>query len=558
MAEKRPIITIEVDDTAFENFKRKFEAFKQGAGINVLASGAAGMFRASDIPGMSLVRGIETLSARILTLTRTMTSFGLRIASGEVLGIGMLGYSAFFRYREATGLGVTPGQLSAFAAYYSPLVSGKDVLSRVANARNDLSMRPYLARLGVGQGELASQSNDQIAVSIVERAAQLWKNGPQTTQFAEAMGLTQFFSMEDLRRMGQMTPEQLRRMHGQMNAAEGQLNFSPEIAQQWNDLTVQLRKAGVQIDTVLIKDLSRLAQPLAHLSDVIVNTLDSFLNNADMPGEIDKLGHGIEWVASEIASGDFQAGVKTFAGNIVIAAEGLANFAKMMGLVSETMPGNTAEDLRRRLASGDSRPNEWYDLQARARDLMIGSEDYLSGYDLITGRGHAISGYTKHAQQVQDLEKKYNLPAGSLFGVWGAESQFSKITRASAAGAVGPFQLMPQNYRGAGINPNDFEAAAQEAATEYAAYLKKYRDEDKALAAYNWGPANLDKDIAKYGKAWNMHLPDETTGFIDRVRGYQPQAPNALNKPPVNPRVSLTVHNSTSANVATTAAALSH
>ena len=135
MAERRPIITIEVDDTEFKKFKREFEAFKNGGGVMRLGAAGAGMFRSSDIPGVGLVRAMETLGERIGRLTGTISAFGLRIAAGGIFGTGAIGVSAFSRYREATGLGVTPGQLSAFAAYYSPLVNGGDVLSRVANAR---------------------------------------------------------------------------------------------------------------------------------------------------------------------------------------------------------------------------------------------------------------------------------------------------------------------------------------------------------------------------------------------------------------------------------------
>ena len=543
MAERRPIITIEVDDTEFKRFKREFDAFKNGGGIMRLGVAGAGMFRSSDIPGVGLARAMETLGERILRLTSTISGFGLRLAAGGIFGIGALGFSAFSRYREATGLGVTPGQLSAFSAYYSPLVNGGDVLSRVANARNDLALRPYLARLGIGPQQLQSQSNDQIAASIVERAAALWKNGPQTQQFADAMGMTQFFTMEDLRRMGQMTPDQLRRMHGQMNAAEGQLNFSPEIAQQWNDLTVQLRKAGVQIDTVLIRDLSRLAEPLGHLSDVIVTTLDSFLNNADMPQAIGQLGKGIEWLASEIQSGDFQNGVKSFAQNIVAAAEGVANFMHAIGMSPSTMPSNTAADLSKRMASGDTSRNKFYAYEAWAHDKFS---------------SEAAENYASHVREITSVEKSMGLPAGSMFGIWGAESSFSQNTRESSAGALGPFQLMPQIYHAANIDPNDFSEALKRDAKDFNIYMQKYGDEDKALAAVNWGPANLDKEIAKYGNDWEAHLNDETRNYISRVHAYQSHAAEQLNRPPTNPYVSLNVHNSTSANIATTAAGLSH
>ena len=99
MAERRPIITIEVDDTEFKKFKREFEAFKNGGGIIRLGAAGAAMFRSSDIPGVGLVRAMETLGERIARLTGTISAFGLRIAAGGIFGVGAVGVSAFSRYR---------------------------------------------------------------------------------------------------------------------------------------------------------------------------------------------------------------------------------------------------------------------------------------------------------------------------------------------------------------------------------------------------------------------------------------------------------------------------
>lgn len=34
------------------------------------------------------------------------------------------------------------------------------------------------------------------------------------------------------------------------------------------------------------------------------------------------------------------------------------------------------------------------------------------------------------------------------------------------------------------------------------------------LAAYDWGPANLDKDIAAHGSDWKKYLPNETAAYV--------------------------------------------
>ncbi len=563
MAEKHSVLKVDIDDAAFQRFKKQFSTFSEdlkstnsewsklkSAMNTTFGTSFAGAKQggiASEIPGYSIVRlgmAMERLGEKIAGLTLTIGRGALGIATGGAFGLGAIGYSAFDRYRTATGLGITPGALSAFSAYYSPFVSGKDVLSRVAQARNDLSLRPYLARMGIGQDQLQNESNDQIAADITQRAAKMWRNGPQTTQFAEAMGLTQFFTLEDLRRLGATSDDQLAVTRQRMIGAEDSLNFSPQTAQAWTDLTVQLRKAGVEIDTVLIKDLQKLATPLGHLSDAIVKTLDSLLSNPQMGKWIDDLGHGIEWLGAELISPEFRQGIRDFFTNVENASIAVGKFLHAIGMTPDTHPLNTVEDIGK-VEEKIAKPSMFYALQALGHDMRTGYEE-----------NNKI--YPEHVKRVMELEKKYNLPAGSLFGIWGQESSFSRDTRESSAGAVGPFQLMPSIYRAANINPNDFDDAAEISAKMYAAYLKKYHDPEKALAARDWGPANLDADIAAYGSDWKKHLPNETQGYIPRVQGYQAQEGNSLNKPPSSPKVNLSVTNSTSARMAVTAATLAH
>lgn len=116
-------------------------------------------------------------------------------------------------------------------------------------------------------------------------------------------------------------------------------------------------------------------------------------------------------------------------------------------------------------------------------------------------------------QRLAELEKKYNLPSGLLDSVWSAESGRGK-NMLSPAGAQGHFQFMPGTAKQYGLNdPNDFDQSSDAAARYYRDLMAKYGGNlQKAVAAYNWGPGNVDrKGLAA--------APAETRNYISKVTG---------------------------------------
>jgi hypothetical protein len=96
----------------------------------------------------------------------------------------------------------------------------------------------------------------------------------------------------------------------------------------------------------------------------------------------------------------------------------------------------------------------------------------------------------------------------------------------SGAGARGVMQLMPGTMRdpGFGVKPMqaDTEEENRRVGREYLdAMYRRYGDQATALAAYNWGPGNVDKWL-KSG-ADPKKLPSETKSYISNVmKGDEP------------------------------------
>lgn len=90
----------------------------------------------------------------------------------------------------------------------------------------------------------------------------------------------------------------------------------------------------------------------------------------------------------------------------------------------------------------------------------------------------------------------------------------------SSAGAIGVFQLMPGTAQGLGVDPYDLEQNVDGGTLYLSQLLTRYGgDSAKALAAYNWGLGRVDSAVTKYGDAWNEHLPNETSNYLDSILG---------------------------------------
>lgn len=86
--------------------------------------------------------------------------------------------------------------------------------------------------------------------------------------------------------------------------------------------------------------------------------------------------------------------------------------------------------------------------------------------------------------------------------------------------AEGIAQFLPSVAAGLGIDPWDPVAALSAAAGQMEAYQQTYGGDDyKALAAYNWGPGNLARDLRTWGADWFAHIPAETRHYIQTITG---------------------------------------
>ncbi|QWV93235.1 lytic transglycosylase domain-containing protein [Geomonas oryzisoli] len=118
---------------------------------------------------------------------------------------------------------------------------------------------------------------------------------------------------------------------------------------------------------------------------------------------------------------------------------------------------------------------------------------------------------------IQRASQRYGVDSGLIRAVIKAESNFDPRA-VSSAGAQGLMQLMPATARGLGVTDAFDPEQNIMAGTRFLKdMLRRYNGNvDEALAAYNWGPGNVDRHGTDT-------LPRETRTYLARVKGYYAQ-----------------------------------
>ncbi len=132
----------------------------------------------------------------------------------------------------------------------------------------------------------------------------------------------------------------------------------------------------------------------------------------------------------------------------------------------------------------------------------------------------SLLGNSKNSLEVEPLIQKaanrYGVDPGLIKAVIKAESNFN-ARAVSHAGAQGLMQLMPATAKGLGVTDSFNPEQNIMGGTKFLkSLLDRYNgDIDSALAAYNWGPGNVDRRPER--------MPRETKEYLVRVKQYYNQ-----------------------------------
>lgn len=121
---------------------------------------------------------------------------------------------------------------------------------------------------------------------------------------------------------------------------------------------------------------------------------------------------------------------------------------------------------------------------------------------------------------ISAASKKHGIDEGLIRAIIKIESDFNPRVK-SSAGAMGLMQLMPENVQYYGVkDPYNIEENIDAGTRHIKDYLKMHNNNlDMALAAYNFGPGNMNRRGIK-SEADFYKLPTETRNYLVKIRKY--------------------------------------
>jgi hypothetical protein len=464
------------------------------------------------------------------------------------LGLRDLARSAISTQGEARGIGVTPGQLSAFQTDFGRYVD-PSILNRAADAQSDMRKIPY-AMLATGQSlsTIQNESPDELSLRMMQRAHDWWSNTPvamRNAQTLQGTGLNQFMSYEEVRKLGAMSPQEFSEAQANYRKDAQSFNVSDKSTDAWYGFEREIEAAGKLLKTDLTDRLSLLAPDLQHFVDVFGTDAKKLVDDIFTPSNLQSIENGIDKLTDYLGSQQFQQDLKDFAGLIGLVAEKMRAAAKLLGIdAGPALSSGTSLDanevqrethgmVRDFTAASNSNAAKYQDLSPTFADKLAGTVQKMGG----------------EPSYFSAFDKSQGLPAGSLYAQEMVESR-GKIGAVSSKGAMGPFQFMPDTAKQYGLDdPYNLHDSAAAAARVMGDLMRKYKgDIRKALAGYNWGAGNVDRDIAQNGGQWESHLPAETRNYLNKITA-------AIAKSKVNLKVDVTNNTAARVAVSTNAAA---
>ncbi|HDD0161087.1 TPA: lytic transglycosylase domain-containing protein [Escherichia coli] len=454
-----------------EDSKKKQDEF------NKSTRSAKGFLRDATKDAKSLAGHIKEATASLLSWGGIVGIFTGVLGVGGLFGINRLAATTGAQRFTSLGLGTSIGALDSTAInYQKALGNPAGTLGAIRDSQMDLSKRWTFQAMGINNPD---QDPAKLLPQMIRNARDIFVQNGSTLQGAQAHGLTNFFTLDDLNRFKNMSDEEITAMEKRAQQDARMLQITDQQARQWQDFNVQLDYSSQSIRNTFVRGLGPLTPQLSKLSDALSGAIDTVLKSPELGKWIDALARGIERFGNYLSSPEFTSDVLSFMDGVKRLGQSVSRlidlFAGKISL-SEFMSGSSSI------------------LGSSTREDAEGSQPYVPGSESdprvwgVLKWGKMASGVapTQYDDYFSEAAKKYNVDPRWLKAIAAGESSWDQ-NAVSKAGAKGLMQVMPGNFQ-PGENPFDPRDNIMAGARVFSWAMQSANgDLDEALRYYNGG-----------------------------------------------------------------------
>lgn len=426
-------------NTNLEDSKKKQDEF------NKSTRSAKGFLSDATKDAKSLAGHIKEATASLLSWGGIVGIFTGVLGVGGLFGINRLAATTGAQRFTSLGLGTSIGALDSTAInYQKALGNPAGTLGAIRDSQMDLSKRWTFQAMGINNPD---QDPAKLLPQMIRNARDIFVQNGSTLQGAQAHGLTNFFTLDDLNRFKNMSDEEITAMEKRAQQDARMLQITDQQARQWQDFNVQLDYSSQSIRNTFVRGLGPLTPQLSKLSDALSGAIDTVLKSPELGKWIDALAGGIERFGNYLASPTFKSDVESF-------MSGVERLGRVIMKVLGWLDGGSSamDDIK----SGSSFLNNDVQTDAGGNHFVKGgisdpntpaASKWLARH-LYSWTGTAPAEYD---QYFLDAAKKYNVDPRWLKAIAAGESSWDQnaqgpVTR-SGKRALGLMQIMPDNFQ---------------------------------------------------------------------------------------------------------------
>ena len=282
----------------------------------------------------------KSLAGHIRDATTSLLSWGGIVGLftgvlgvGGLFGLNRLAATTGSQRFTSLGIGTSIGALDSTAINYQKALGNPTAtLGAIRDSQMDLSKRWQFQALGINNPD---QDPAKLLPQMIRNARDIFVKNGSTLQGANAYGLTNFFSLDDLNRFKNMSDEEIDAMERRAQKDAKLLQITDQQARQWQDFNVQLDYSSQSIRNAFVRGLGPLTPQLSKLSDALAGAIDTVLQSPELGKWIDSLAGGIEKFGNYLASPDFAKDVDDF-------MDDLRRLGQSIGRVIDLFTGKTS------------------------------------------------------------------------------------------------------------------------------------------------------------------------------------------------------------------------